>query len=221
MLRLLEQKEDPTPRTNRALTPCTLSLCAEDLCKTNPICPAGPGSTGPEGRGTSAKRAKRTQFLDCGFQIADSTRTHAGTPPAACLGAEGATERRNAQNEANFRRSASGPGEQNVQNEAKLGQDRTSGWRHIRKANCAKRSQFLDCGLRIQDRPAPGHGVRPATPALRGPIVQNEPNLPVGAGGMGPQGRGTRAKCAKRTQFCRSAGPWRQKCAKQTQTWAG
>jgi len=41
ILRLLEQKDGPTPRTTIALTPCTLSLCGEHLCKTNPMPEAG------------------------------------------------------------------------------------------------------------------------------------------------------------------------------------
>jgi len=73
------------------------------------------------------------------------------------------------------------------------------------------------------------------------PIVQNKPNFAerpeMGASGGGQQAppskrcktkpirrrpHGVRGmKCAKRTQFRRSAGPWRQKSAKQSQTWAG
>jgi hypothetical protein len=49
-----------------------------------------------------------------------------------------------------------------------------------RRAKCAKRTQFLDCGLWIADWGPTCGGTparRPAASGLRGPIVQNEPNL--------------------------------------------
>jgi hypothetical protein len=123
---------------------------------------------------------------------------------------------RNAQNEPNSRRGRVGR-RANVQNKPNLGQPgRRPG------VNCAKRSQFLDCGLRIGNRPAAGRrscGLLPS--ACGGQNVQNEPNsrrtryptipvpcglcetkpIPAGSSGTRPQGCGTQANHAKRTQF--------------------
>jgi hypothetical protein len=90
-------------------------------------------------------------------------------------------------------------------------------------ADCAKRTQSLDCGLRTADRPAAGHppcGLPPRararqlckTKPIRRPIVRNEPNL---ARSRPSRGR-RRAKCAKRTQFpaSRAAGAGRSRQTK-------
>ncbi len=98
---------------------------------------------------------------------------------------------------------------------------RAAGAGRRQRAKDAKRTQFLDCGFGIEDRPTAGHPLRPACPgaewACEGCNAQNEPNS---AGRPGPG----RAKCAKRTQFPAMRGGtkpggrgMRSNCAKRTQ----
>ncbi len=94
-----------------------------------------------------------------------------------------------------------------------------SGRAGSRRTKDAKRTQFLDCGLRppvaaggdnIADggletdlRRDASPALRPTASALRRAKCAKRTQFPAGTGGTRLQGRGTRGKCAKRSQFRR------------------
>ena len=178
--------------------------------------PAVPGGTGPEGRGTRGKCAKRTQFPDCGLRIADLAQTCGGPTNRAKQTQFRQRERRGKcfagkdlwlivqsiglGKTKPIWRSRAGIRKQMVQNEpnssiadwaqtcggtpfaGRRTKSRLYKQTQLGGANCAKRSQFFDCGLRISDCGLGTDLWREARPA---------------AYRLGPR----RAKCAKRTQF--------------------
>jgi hypothetical protein len=82
-----------------------------------------------------------------------------------------------------------------VPNKAKLGQDGGSGRLRFWGAYCAKQSQFLDCGLRIEDRSAtacPPYGLPTRTRAGRSCKTN-----PIPSAGTGPQRRGAACEMRK------------------------
>ncbi len=57
---------------------------ARESCKTNPICPAGPGATRPQGRGTRGDCAKRSQFR--GVRLGPEGETRETNPISVVAG---------------------------------------------------------------------------------------------------------------------------------------
>jgi hypothetical protein len=162
--------------------------------------PPMPGGTGPQGRGTRGTCARRSQF---GGPIVQNEPNL----PAAARGTRpgGVGHGANMQNEPNFRRPWAGRGRQG----------RGTG------TNCAKRTQFpagpggtrppgaWDAGAKSAKRSqSPPRKMSGGTPNPRRAEGQSCKTNPISAGGRwdGARGRGTRGKCAKRSQFPATPG---------------
>ena len=169
--------------------------------KTNPISPPGDGRLG-------VRLCEQSQFAtpdrQAGSRPEPSVRNKPNRPESIM------------QNKASLPAGPGGGGRTPIVRNKPNSEGCRAGTPNLRRANRAKRSQFLDCGLRIADWRQ--------TCAGR-PIVRNEPNsgwCRVGRGQGGVGGRANvrnkpnfsgrpwprRAKCARRTQFPASQAPW-------------
>ena len=160
-----------------------------------------PAGAGRQGCGTRAKRAKRTQFRPSARAPADEMcKTKPIPGQAGWDGGLGSEGRLCKTNPISHRRAGKTiPKASSLEAATRAQRAIVQNEPNLSIADCGPRSQpgvttswISDSGQSCAGRPW-----RPA-PNSAGANVQNEPNLPAGAG---RQGCGTRAKRAKRTQF--------------------
>ncbi len=167
------------------------------LCKTNPICPAVPRATRPQGHGTRGNRAKQTQFGPGGqLPAGRNARNELNLHPRTRIGGASPTLQGPQLRQTNPIRSGwvtvwtPASRKRAKQSQTWAGWDiwgvGSPGRSQRCKTNPILRLRTADFGLRIQDRPVAGHRLRPAAPTPAGRFRKMNPICPAGPGGRGP-----------------------------------